>query len=221
MESLTFIIIAVIITSIGFLIGYQMIRLRKNVDKITDQIIEHHKGDRSFRDKEFVHYFKAGGNIWLSAMDDKFKKMLSMQKYTAMAAIVVAVVIIALSIVQKVYPLSAYPVLLILFLGKNLLDFRSVASDDKTNSKNAVEYYKKSYPEDSSAKNSSEGRQQTSWQAGSSLPRERPSVPVSWAPAVRPPLREKKSDHPGPSGEEAPDGHSRDGEAEDKKDCEK
>lgn len=74
MESLTFIIIAVIITSIGFLIGYQMIRLRKNVDKITDQIIEHHKGDRSFRDKEFVHYFKAGGNIWLSAMDDKFKK---------------------------------------------------------------------------------------------------------------------------------------------------
>lgn len=41
--------------------------------------------------------------------------MLSMQKYTAMAAIVVAVVIIALSIVQKVYPLSAYPVLLILF----------------------------------------------------------------------------------------------------------
>ena len=83
MESLTFIIIAVIITSIGFLIGYQMIRLRKNVDKITDQIIEHHKGDRSFRDKEFVHYFKAGGNIWLSAMDDKFKKMLSMQKYTA------------------------------------------------------------------------------------------------------------------------------------------
>lgn len=158
MESLTFIIIAVIITSIGFLIGYQMIRLRKNVDKITDQIIEHHKGDRSFRDKEFVHYFKAGGNIWLSAMDDKFKKMLSMQKYTAMAAIVVAVVIIALSIVQKVYPLAAYPVLLILFLGKNLLDFRSVASDDKTNSKNAVEYYKKSYPEDSSAKNSSEGK---------------------------------------------------------------
>lgn len=46
----------------------------ENVDKITDQIIEHHKGDRSFRDKEFVHYFKAGGNIWLSAMDDKFKK---------------------------------------------------------------------------------------------------------------------------------------------------
>ena len=42
MESLTFIIIAVIITSFGFLIGYQMIRLRKNVDKITDQIIEHH-----------------------------------------------------------------------------------------------------------------------------------------------------------------------------------
>lgn len=104
MESLTFIIIAVIITSIGFLIGYQMIRLRKNVDKITDQIIEHHKGDRSFRDKEFVHYFKAGGNIWLSAMDDKFKKMLSMQKYTAMAAIVVAVVIIALSIVQRCIP---------------------------------------------------------------------------------------------------------------------
>lgn len=75
MESLTFIIIAVIITSIGFLIGYQMIRLQKNVAKIVDQIIEHHKGDRSFRDKEFVHYFKAGGNIWLSAMDDKFKKI--------------------------------------------------------------------------------------------------------------------------------------------------
>ena len=147
MESLTFIIIAVIVTSIGFLIGYQMIRLQKNVAKIVDQIIEHHKGDRSFRDQEFVHYFKAGG-----------KKMLSMQKYTAMAAIAVAVVIIALSIVEKVYPLAAYPALLILFLGKNLLDFKSVASDDKTNSRNAVEYYKKAYPEDGSAKNSSEGK---------------------------------------------------------------
>lgn len=158
MESLTFIIIAVIITSIGFLIGYQMIRLQKNVAKIVDQIIEHHKGDRSFRDKEFIHYFKAGGNIWLSAMDDKFKKMLSMQKYTAMAAMAVAVVIIALSIVQNVYLLAAYPVLLILFLGKNLLDFKSVASDDKTNSRNAVEYYKKAYPEDASAKSSGEGK---------------------------------------------------------------
>ena len=91
-----------------------------------------------------------------AAKVEEEKKKL--EKYTAMAAIVVAVVIIALSIVQKVYPLSAYPVLLILFLGKNLLDFRSVASDDKTNSRNAVEYYKKSYPEDSSAKNSSEGK---------------------------------------------------------------
>lgn len=36
MESLTFIIIAVIVTSIGFLIGYQMIRLQKNVAKIVD-----------------------------------------------------------------------------------------------------------------------------------------------------------------------------------------
>ena len=84
--------------------------------------------------------------------------MLSMQKYTAMAAMAVAVVIIALSIVQNVYPLAAYPVLLILFLGKNLLDFKSVASDDKTNSRNAVEYYKKAYPEDASAKNSGEGK---------------------------------------------------------------
>lgn len=158
MDSLTFIIIAVIVTSIGFLIGYQMIRLQKNVAKIVDQIIDHHKGDRSFRDQEFLHYFRANGNIWLSAMDDKFKKMLSMQKYTAMAAIVVAVVIIALSITEKVYPLAAYPVILILFLGRNLMEFRSVASDDKTNSRNAVVYYKKSYPEDGMAKNSSEGK---------------------------------------------------------------
>lgn len=58
-------------------------------------------------------------------MDDKFKKMLSMQKYTAMAAVVVAVVIIALSIVQNVYPLAAYPVLLILFWGRTCLISRA------------------------------------------------------------------------------------------------
>lgn len=158
MDSIVFIVIAVIVTTIGFLIGYQMIRMQKNVARIVDQIIDHHKGDRSFRDKEFLNYFRANGNIWLSAMDDKFRKMLNMQKYTAMAAIVVAVVIIALSIVEDVYPLAAYPVILIVFLGKNLLDFKSVAGDDKTNSKNAVTYYCKSYPEDGTAKNSGEGK---------------------------------------------------------------
>ena len=116
MDSMAFIVIAVIVTTIGFLIGYQMIRMQKNVARIVDQIIDHHKGDRSFRDKEFLNYFRANGNIWLSAMDDKFRKMLNMQKYTAMAAIVVAVAIIALSIVEHVYPLAAYPVILIVFL---------------------------------------------------------------------------------------------------------
>ncbi len=152
MDSLTFIIIAVIVTSIGFLIGYQMIRLQKNVSKITEQIIEHHKGDRSFRDQEFLHYFRANGNIWLSAMDDKFRKMLNIQKYTAMAGIAVAIVIIGLSVMKEVYILAAYPLLLILFLGRNLMQFRSVAADDKTNNHNAVMYYRKSYPEDGSAK---------------------------------------------------------------------
>lgn len=158
MDSMAFIVIAVIATTIGFLIGYQMIRMQKNVARIVDQIIDHHKGDRSFRDKEFLNYFRANGNIWLSAMDDKFRKMLNMQKYTAMAAIVVAVVIIALSIVEQVYPLAAYPVILIVFLGKNLMEFKSVAGDDKTNSKNAVEYYRKAFPNDSMAKNSGEGK---------------------------------------------------------------
>ena len=158
MSSLTFIIIAVIVTSIRFLIGYQMLRLQKNVAKITGQIIERHKGDRNFRDKEFLNYFKANGNIWLSAMDENFRKMLNMQKYTAMAALAVAAVLIALFIVEEVYPLAAYPALLVVFLGKNLMDFKSVSTDDKKNSQNAVMYYRKTFPEDGTAKNGGEGK---------------------------------------------------------------
>ncbi len=44
MDSMVFIVIAVIVTTIGFLIGYQMIRMQKNVARIVDQIIDHHKG---------------------------------------------------------------------------------------------------------------------------------------------------------------------------------
>ena len=152
------IIVTIILSAIGFFIGYQMLRLEKNVKDIIDQIIERHKGDRSFRDKEFLNYFHAGGNIWLSAMDEKFRKMLNMQKYTAMGVIAVAVLLIATDIASGVFYMAILPVLLILFVGRNLMNFKSVAADDKTNSKKAIEYYKKDFPEDSMAKNSSDSK---------------------------------------------------------------
>ena len=152
------IIVTIILSAIGFFIGYQMLRLEKNVKDIIDQIIERHKGDRSFRDKEFLNYFHAGGNIWLSAMDEKFRKMLNMQKYTALGVIAVAVLLIATDIASGVFYMAILPVLLILFVGRNLMNFKSVAADDKTNSKKAIEYYKKDFPEDSMAKNSSDSK---------------------------------------------------------------
>lgn len=148
MQNIITIVLIVILTSIGFFSAYQMTRLEKNVKTVTGQIVEAHKTDATFKNQEFLHYFLANGDIWLSAMDENFKKTLSVRKYTCIVLIVLGLVMAGFSAYKEILVLAVYPILLSAVAGKLALTYRNIAKDEKKNQALALEKYKALYPKD-------------------------------------------------------------------------
>lgn len=159
-QSIITIVLIVILTSVGFFSAYQMTRLEKNVKTVTAQIVEAHKTDATFKNQEFLHYFLANGDIWLSAMDENFKKTLGIRKYTCFGLIVLGLIMAAFAAYKEIFVLAVYPILLSAFAGKLALTYRTVAKEDKQNQIMAVNSYKTLYPKDPAVLHLSEQKTQ-------------------------------------------------------------
>lgn len=154
------IIIDVICSLVGFFLCWQMIRLRNNITEVTGQLISAHKTDQTFKNQEFLHYYESNGHIWLSAMDERFKKTLSIQKWILLANAVVGACLLIVSVMQGMYWMAILPLGLLTFSSKLFLTCPKISKEDKENQAQAIENYKKKYPKDATVLHAAEGKAQ-------------------------------------------------------------